>query len=59
MMPADQTDEAGRSNVGRDFGDVQSMSMVTTQLFADCERAVKCHLTYSVFRIAKEPSNVN
>ena len=59
MMPADQTDEAGRSNVGQNFGGVQSMSIVTTQPFADCERAVECHLTYPVFRIAKEPSSVN
>ena len=58
MMPANQTDVACRSNVGQDLGGVQSMSMVTTQPFADCERAVECHLTYSVFRIVKEPSSV-
>ena len=58
MMPADQTDAACRSNVGRDLGGVQSMSMVTTQPFADCKRAVECHLTYSVFRRAKELSSV-
>ena len=31
MIPVDQTDEACRSNAIRDFGGVQSMSMVTTQ----------------------------
>ena len=30
MMPADQTNVACRSNVGRNFGSVQSMSIVTT-----------------------------
>ena len=43
MMPADQTDKACRSNVGRDLGGVHSMSMVTTQpkLIAN-GRVVKC-----------------
>ena len=58
MMSVDQTNEACRSNVGRDLDGVQSMFMVTTQPFADCERAVECHLTYSVFRIVKEPLSV-
>ena len=58
MMLVDQTNEACRSNVGRDLGGVQSMSMVTTQPFAGCERAVECHLTYLVFCIVKEPSSV-
>ena len=42
IMPADQTDKACRSNISQDLGGVQSMSMVTTQPFDDCERAVKC-----------------
>ena len=54
MMLVDQTNKTCRSNVGRDLGDVQSMSMVTTQPFADYERAVKCQLTYSVFHIANK-----
>ena len=58
LMSVDQTDMACRSNVGQDFGGIQSMSMVTTQSFADCERAVECHLTYLVFCIAKESSSV-
>ena len=58
MMPADQTDEACKSNINRDLGGVQFMSMFTTQAFADCRRAVECHLTYLVFCIAKEPSSV-
>ena len=31
MKPSNQTNEACRSNVGRDFGGVQSMFMVITQ----------------------------
>ena len=58
IMPINQTDAACWSNVGRNLGGVQSMSMVTTQPFADCEKAVECHLTYSVFCIAKKPSSV-
>ena len=58
-MLVDQTDESCRSNVGQDLGDVQSMSMVTTQPFTNCKRVVKCHLTYLVFCIAKESSSVN
>ena len=57
MMFAYQTDEACRSNVDRDRGGVQSMSMVTNQPFADCKRAVECQLTYSVFCIASKPSS--
>ena len=58
MMSIDQINEACRSNVGQDLDGVQSMSMVTTQPFVDCERAVECHLIYLVFRIVKEPSSV-
>ena len=58
MLPVDQIDAACRSNVGQNLGRVQSISMITTQPFANCERAVECHLTYSVFYIAKEPSSV-
>ena len=57
MMLADHRNKACRSNVSRNLGGVQSMSMVTTQPFADCERAVECHLTYSVFRIVSKPSS--
>ena len=57
MMPADQTNEACRLNVNRDLGSVQSISMVTTQLFVDCKKTVKCQLIYSVFRIATKPSS--
>ena len=57
-MPADQTDAAYRSNISRELGGVQSMSMANTQPFADYERAVECHLTYLMFRIAKEPLSV-
>ena len=41
IMPADQTDEVCRSNVGRDFGSVQSIYIVITQLFTDCKRAIE------------------
>ena len=57
IMSVDQTDEACKLNVGRDLGDVQSMSMVTTQPFANYERAVECQLTYLVFCIASKPSS--
>ena len=57
MMPVDQTDEACRSNIGRGLGGIQSISMVTTQPFANCERAVECQLTYSVFYITSKPSS--
>ena len=43
MIFADQNNEAYRTNVGRDFGGVQSISMVITQPLL----------------IAKEPSSVN
>ena len=58
MKPPDQIDEACRSNVGQDLSDVQSISMVITQLFANCKRAVECHLTYLMFYIAKELLNI-
>ena len=57
MMPADQTNETCRSYVGQNLGGVQSMSMVTTQSFANCERAVECQLTYLVFCIVSKPSS--
>ena len=57
MMPTDQTDKAYRSHIGRDLGGMQSMSIITTQPFADCKRVVKCQLTYSVFCIASKPSS--
>ena len=37
IMPVDQTNKAYKSNVGQDFGNIQSMSMVTTQSFIDCK----------------------
>ena len=42
-MPVDQTNKASRFNVVQDLGDVQSMSIVTTQfkLIAN-SRAIKC-----------------
>ena len=52
---ADQTNKSCRSNIGQDLGGMQSMSMVTTQPFVDCKRAVECQLTYSVFCIASKP----
>ena len=58
IMFADKTDEACRSNVSLDLSGVQSISIITTLLFADCEKVVKCQLTYLVFRIASKPSNV-
>ena len=58
MMLANQIDEVCRSNVGRDFGVVQSMFMVITQPFANCKRVVKCHLTYLVFCIVSKPLSV-
>ena len=41
-MPVDKTDKACRSNVGQDLDGVQTMSMVITQPFTNCKRAVKC-----------------
>ena len=58
IMSADQTDKACKLNIGRDLGGVQSMSMVTIQLFANCKRAVEYHLTYLMFCIVKESSSV-
>ena len=42
MIPADQTDEVCKSNVGRDLGGLQSMSIVTTKSFTDCKITIKC-----------------
>ena len=53
-MPANQTDRVSRSNISHDLSDVQSMFMITTQLFADCKRDVKCQLTYLMFCIASK-----
>ena len=57
MIPVDQTVKACRLNVGQNLGDVQFMSIVTNQPFADCKRAIECQLIYLVFRIASKPSS--
>ena len=54
MMPADQTNKAYRPNVGQDLGGVQFISMIITQPFADCKRAVEYQLIYSMFCIASK-----
>ena len=41
-MPADQTNEAYRLNVGWNLDGVKSISMVTTQPFADCKKIIEC-----------------
>ena len=57
MILADQTNKTYQSNIGRNLGGVQSMSIITTQLFANCKRAVEYQLIYLVFCIISKPSS--
>ena len=55
IILTDQTNKACTLNIDRDLGGIQSMSIVTIQLFADYKRAIKYYLTYLVFCITNKP----
>ena len=58
IMLVDQINKTCRSNIGQDLDSVQSMSMVTTQPFANCKKTVEYQLTYLVFFIVSKSSNI-